>query len=41
LDDDADLLDAGAVELDQVIVKQRARDAVRSDDGKQFLLARV
>ena len=28
----------GGVELDQVIVKQRARNAVGADDGKQFLL---
>ena len=41
LDNDADFLDAGGFEFEQVIMKQRAGNAIGADDGKQFLLHRV
>src|SRR5690606_5558260 len=41
LHDDADLLDPGRFHLQQVIVQQRARDAVGTDDREQLLLHRV
>ena len=41
LDDDANLLNAGGFEFEQVIMKQRAGDAVRTDHRKHFLLHRV
>ena len=41
LGDDADFLDAGGFEFQQMIMKQRPGDAVRADDGEHFLLHRV
>src|ERR1035437_3878779 len=41
LDDDADFLDAGGFEFQQMIMKKCAGDAVCADDGKQFLFHRV
>ena len=37
LDDDANLLDAGGVEFEEVVMKQGARNAVRADDREEFL----
>ena len=36
LDDDADLLDPGVDELDQVIMNQGPGDSIRPDDGLDF-----
>ena len=36
LHDDANLFDTGRVEFEQMIMEQRPRNAVRTDDGKKF-----